>query len=125
MRITVGICDDKDAYRQVIGICIGLAPDLELVGEGRTGREAIELAVDRRPDVLLLDVAMPIMDGLTALPAIREAAPDVSVIMLTGFADPRTRERAMLNGAHDYIEKGATFDEIAMAIRSCMVREAS
>jgi DNA-binding NarL/FixJ family response regulator len=113
----VGICDDVDAYRQVLGIVLGVEPGLELVGEASNGQEAIDLVDREDVDVLLLDISMPEMDGLEALPLVRAASPRTKVVMLTGYGSEVTRRRAMELGASLYLEKGASPSGILDAIR--------
>jgi DNA-binding NarL/FixJ family response regulator len=118
MACRIAICDDVRAYRELLTIAFSVEHDIEVVGEAATGEEAIELVRREQPDVLLLDVAMPKMDGLEALPQVVEAAPATRVIMLTGFARAELRERALAGGAFGYLEKGATPRELADAVRS-------
>lgn len=94
-----------------------LEPDIEVVGQAGDGQEAIDLVASTPVDVLLLDLAMPTMDGLEALPKLRAASPDTRVIMLTGFGTREIRERALAAGADRYLEKGIMPDEILAAIR--------
>ena len=108
----VVVCDDVDAYRSLISMLLGFEDGVSVVGEAANGQEAIDVADREKPDVILLDVGMPVMDGIEALPGIRAAAPDCRVIMLTGFSSDEVRRRAMAAGASDYVEKGASPDEI-------------
>ncbi len=80
----------------------------EVVGEAANGKEAVELARRTQPDVMLLDIAMPVMDGLEALPHITEVAPSTRVVILTGFSSSTIRARALAAGAVGYLEKGAS-----------------
>ncbi|MCZ4497289.1 MAG: hypothetical protein JWM25_1874 [Thermoleophilia bacterium] len=112
----IGICDDKDFYRRALGLCLNGQRGIEVVGEATNGREAIALVTEHRPDVLLLDVSMPIMDGIEALPHVRAASPSTHVVMLSGFADAATKARALAAGAFSFIEKGSTMLEIEAAI---------
>ena len=112
------ICDDKDVYRRTLTLCLDGQHGIEVVGEAATGREAIDLVAELRPDVLLLDVSMPIMDGIEALPHVLEASPDTQVVMLSGYADHATKQRAIAAGAFSYVEKGSTMLEIETAIAS-------
>ena len=81
----VAICDDVADFRQLLTLMLSRAHDLEVIGEASNGIEVIELVRAQAPDVLLLDVAMPVMDGLAALPRVHEVSPKTRVILLTGF----------------------------------------
>jgi two-component system, NarL family, response regulator DesR len=114
----VVLCDDQKAFRDLLALLLGVEPGIEVVGEAANGLEAIDVALDQQPDVLLLDISMPELDGLSALPRIREAAPDTNVVMLTGLGAPALRERALAGGAVAYLEKGLDPGQIIDAIRS-------
>lgn len=117
---TVAICDDRPEIRLLLATLLEREHDITVVGEARNGREAIDLVREQRPDLLLLDIAMPVMDGLEAIPHIIAASPQTSIIMLSAFAAPETREQALRLGAVDYVQKGSGIDVIADAIRgSC------
>ena len=113
----VVICDDQEGFRRTVAIVLGLDDGVAVVGEAADGEEAIRLARELQPDVLLLDIAMPVMDGLEALPAIREASPDTRVVMLTGLASEAIRERALAAGATLFIEKGTDIATLARRVR--------
>jgi DNA-binding NarL/FixJ family response regulator len=115
-RCTVAVCDDQDGFRRLVAIVLGLASGIEVVGEASDGRQAIALAERHQPDVLLLDIAMPEMDGLEALPRVREVSPGTRVVMLTGVTAASVRERALAAGASAFIEKGIDVDELAERI---------
>jgi len=102
----------------MLSVVFELEPDIEMVGEASNGLEAIELVRGGGVDVLLLDVAMPVMDGLEALPQIRRAAPLTKIIMLTGFGTASVRAEALAGGACHYLEKGLTPRELLDAVRS-------
>lgn len=110
------ICDDQAAFRQLVAIVLGLEPGIEVVGEAGDGREAIELTAKLLPNVLLLDIAMPEMDGLEALPLVRAASPATEVVMLTGLTAASIRERALAAGASAFIEKGIDMTELGTRI---------
>jgi len=116
--LRVLLCDDMQQVRLVLRAEMSLESDLEIVGEATNGAEAIELARKSQPDVVVLDLTMPVMDGLEALPGIREAAPDARVIMLSAHGADEMRARAVAAGASRYIEKTATTREIVEAVRS-------
>jgi DNA-binding NarL/FixJ family response regulator len=97
---------------------MSLESDLEIVGEASNGAEAIELARSAQPDVVVLDLTMPVMDGLEALPRIREAAPGARVIMLSAHGTNDMEARAVAAGASRYLEKTATTREIVEAVRA-------
>lgn len=120
----VVICDDQSGFRQLVAIVLNLDPDLEVVGETADGRQAIQLVRELRPDVLLLDIAMPVMDGLEALPQIRESAPETQVVMLTGVVSEGVRQRALDAGACLFLEKGIGVDTLVAEIKA-VCRDAS
>ena len=100
------IVDDNDDVRRLIQIQLEVGGNYDVVGVAANGLEAVEQATELRPDVVLLDLAMPVMDGLEALPLIKAAVPDVQVIVLSGFDEGPMRDVAMKAGAAKYIEKG-------------------
>ena len=88
----------------------------EVVGLAADGEEAVELARSQQPDVVLLDLAMPRMDGLQALPLILEAVPGVRVVVLSGFDKHTMADRALEAGAHRYVEKGLSTKELSHVV---------
>jgi DNA-binding NarL/FixJ family response regulator len=114
--IRIVVCDDQPAFRMIVSTVLRLEADLEVVGEGGDGQQAIELAVRLKPDVLLLDIAMPVMDGLEALPHIRAGSPDTKVVMLTGVANHSVRQSALDGGAALFLEKGVDIEELVRAV---------
>lgn len=115
--IRLAICDDVEAFRRMLSIVFDLEHDIEIVGQAADGREAVELASATDIDVMLMDLAMPVMDGLEALPKVLEASPDTKVIMLTGFGTAEILERTLAAGAARYLTKGVLPDEILAAVR--------
>lgn len=102
----VVIADDSADLRLLLRLAVREDPDFEVVGEAANGEEAVALAADVRPDLLLLDLSMPVMDGLEALPLIRVASPSTSVVVVSGFLNIDLQERVMSLGAIGFVEKG-------------------
>jgi DNA-binding NarL/FixJ family response regulator len=101
-------------------------PEFEIVAEAANGREAIEAVAKYKPDVCLLDLAMPVLDGLQALPGIREASPETKIVILTGFDSDPLRQEALLRGAHAYLEKSVALSDISAAVwEACHPPEAA
>jgi DNA-binding NarL/FixJ family response regulator len=116
------IVDDMAQVRRELGTVLALAGNaagqpVEIVGEAANGQEAIQLASALQPDVVLMDLAMPVLDGFAATRAIKAAQPSVRVVILTVLDYPAAGEKAMQAGADAFIEKGASVAEIFQAIR--------
>ena len=112
------VADDHALLRQGIASLIGLEPDLELVAEAATGREAVAQFQAHRPDITLLDLQMPEMSGLDALSAIRSEFPQARIIVLTTYAGDVQVMRALQAGARGYLLKGRVHKELLEAIRA-------
>jgi signal transduction histidine kinase len=115
-RIRVVLADDTEEVRYLVRILLERAGGFEVVGEASDGVEVVEVAARLQPDLVLLDLAMPAMDGLQALPRIREQAPDTKVVVLSGFQAEQISDEARRHGAHAYVEKGATGQELVAAL---------
>lgn len=111
------IVDDSEDMRSLVRIYLQRKGGFEVVGEAGTGREAIARAEELQPDLVLLDLAMPEMDGLEALPHVLAAAPGTQVIVLSGF-DQRVGDQALAAGASQFVQKGGGLKEILRAIES-------
>ena len=116
-KIRVVIVDDIAETRENIRKLLQFEPDVEVVGVARTGREAIDISKDVKPDVLLMDINMPDMDGIAATEIIRKTVPFTQIIILSIQNDPNYMRRAMLAGARDFLTKPPTIDELNSAIR--------
>jgi DNA-binding NarL/FixJ family response regulator len=116
--IRVVIADDQTAVREGLAMLVGLIDDIEVVGTAGNGIEAVQLACDLRPDVVLMDLRMPEMDGAAATRQIREALPDAHVLVLTTYADDDSLFPALEAGARGYLTKDASAEEIERAIRA-------
>jgi NarL family two-component system response regulator LiaR len=112
------IVDDHPLVRDGLKTLLLTAPDMMLAAEAESGHEALELCGVTAVDIVLMDLKMPGMGGLTATRAICEQYPELKVIILTSFADKKLVEETMRAGAISYILKDATSEELAMAIRS-------
>lgn len=116
-KIRVIIVDDIAETRENIRKLLQFESDVEVVGTARTGREAIDLSREVKPDVVLMDINMPDMDGITATDAIRRALPYVQIVILSVQSDSNYMRRAMQAGASDFLTKPPTIDELNSAIR--------
>jgi DNA-binding NarL/FixJ family response regulator len=111
------LADDHDVVRQGFRLVLGSQPDIEVVGEAPNGREAIEQARRLRPDLVLMDVTMPVMDGLEATRRIKAEMPGVCVLMFTSHEEPEYLLGAIEAGAAGYVLKGAPVSRLIGAIR--------
>jgi pilus assembly protein CpaE len=116
-KIRVLIVDDVAETRENVRKLLQFESDLEVVSAARTGREAIQLAQETNPDVVLMDINMPDMDGIAATEAIRAKMPFVQVVILSVQGDQNYMRRAMLVGARDFLTKPPMPDELIAAIR--------
>jgi DNA-binding NarL/FixJ family response regulator len=118
MPIRILIADDHSVVRQGLRMFLGLDAELEVIGEATNGEEAVKLAHELRPDVVLMDMLMPLMDGVTATGKIRAELPDTEVIALTSVLDDGTVVGAVKAGAIGYLLKDTQADELCRAIKA-------
>jgi NarL family two-component system response regulator LiaR len=116
--IRVMIVDDHPMVRDGLRVGLTVLPNLEVVGEAENGADAIKLCAQTQPDVVLMDMMMPQVDGATATQTIRRRFPAVQVIALTSFEEPAFVQRAIQAGAIGYILKNVTVDKLAEAIKA-------
>ncbi|MCA2227612.1 response regulator [Nonomuraea aurantiaca] len=116
--IKVLLADDEVLVRAGVRAILAAAPDIEVVAEAGNGREALELARTHRPDVALLDIRMPLLDGLSTAAELRRAAPDVAVVMLTTFSEDEYITRALDGGASGFLLKSGDPYELMAAVRA-------
>ncbi|HEY6762107.1 MAG TPA: response regulator transcription factor [Baekduia sp.] len=114
--IRVLLCDDAEGFRALMRVSLGEDPSIEIVGEAADGEEGVEATAELQPDVVLLDMSMPRMGGLQAIPKMRRRAPRTSIIGLSSLSAARMAAPSKEIGAHSYLEKGAQLDEIRAAI---------
>ena len=119
--IRVLLVDDHRVVRSGLSAFLMAFEDLELVGEADSGETAVLMCNKFKPDVVLMDLVMPGMDGAEATQAIREQCPDIQVIALTSFKEEELVQRALKAGAIGYLLKNVTADELAEAIRAAKV----
>ena len=110
--LRVIIVDDSEETRKSIQMMMSLVPDSEVVAQGENGREAIALARQHHPDIALIDVNMPVMDGLTAIQTLRQEHPTLICIVISAEKDPPTLQRAVAVGAHGYLLKPVTAEQL-------------
>ncbi|MCF6335684.1 MAG: response regulator transcription factor [Spirochaetales bacterium] len=114
--IKVLIVDDQELIRDSLTYMLGMYSKIEVVGTAQNGNEAIDAAVLLKPDIILMDVRMPLMDGIQALEIIRETDPSVKIIVLTTFDDDEYIFESIKQGASGYLLKNCSTDELAGAI---------
>jgi DNA-binding NarL/FixJ family response regulator len=123
--IRVMTADDQRVVREGLAMVLGLLPGVEVVGAAADGDEAVALACDLEPDVVLMDLRMPRCDGVEATRRLREQAPQVKVIVLTTFADDQSVLEALRAGARGYLTKDAGAKEIHRAIEQVLDDQAA
>ncbi len=116
--IRVVVADDQAAIREALATMLDLLPDIAVVGTAQNGEIAVQQVAQHRPDVLLTDLRMPVMDGAEATRLVVEQSPDTAVVLLTTFDDEQSILSALQAGARGYLTKEAGRDEIAAAIRA-------
>ena len=118
MAVRVLITDDHGVVRQGLRMFLSLDPELEVVGEAANGEEALQLARDLAPDVVLMDLVMPVMDGIAATGKIRAELPEVEVIALTSVLEDASVSGAVRAGAIGYLLKNTEADDLGRAIKA-------
>jgi DNA-binding NarL/FixJ family response regulator len=113
---TVLICDDDSSMRSLLRVVVELGPGMQVAGEAADGEIAIREAARLQPDVILLDLAMPVLSGLDALPRLRQCAVNAKIIVLAGFSTATVADQVHALGAASYLEKGTDPDAIVAAI---------
>jgi two-component system, NarL family, response regulator LiaR len=116
--IRIVIVDDHAMLRKGLAVFLNSYADLKLVGEAANGKEAVAVCADKRPDIVLMDLLMPITDGITATRFIRDTFPEVQVIALTSFGEERLIKDVLEAGAISYLFKKISADDLANAIRA-------
>jgi DNA-binding NarL/FixJ family response regulator len=115
--IRLFVCDDVAELRTLVRLGLADCDDVDVVGEAANGAEAVERVRDMDADVVLLDLAMPVMSGLEALPLLRQAAPDAKVVVYTGYVNDAVEEQALALGASRCMSKTAGMLDVCAAVR--------
>jgi pilus assembly protein CpaE len=115
--IRVLLVDDIPEAREGLAKLLAFETDIDVIGSASTGREGLEMAVEHKPDLILMDINMPDMDGISATEAITKAVPTAAVVMMSVHKDSAYLRRAMLAGARDFLEKPISGDELYVTIR--------
>src|SRR5215213_2307753 len=118
MSIRILIVDDHAVVRQGLRMFLGLDSDLEIIGEAVNGKQAVEMAKQLAPDVVLMDLLMPVMDGIQAIQVLRKEAPGTEVIALTSVLEDSSVVEAIRAGAIGYLLKDTESDELIQAIKA-------
>jgi DNA-binding NarL/FixJ family response regulator len=116
--IKVLLVDDQNLIRQGLRALLELETDLEIIGEAENGEVAVNLIAELQPNVILMDIRMPIMDGVAATKEIQKRFPDVKILVLTTFDNDEYVTAALQNGAMGYLLKDTPSEELAVAIRA-------
>jgi two-component system, NarL family, response regulator LiaR len=119
-QIGILLVDDHAVVRSGLGAVLMANDDLKLVGEAGNGQEAVNLCKKVKPDVVLMDLMMPVMDGVTAIRTIHDAQPDIKMIALTSFGERELVEGALKAGASGYLLKTVSAAELVAAIKGAM-----
>lgn len=117
-KIRIMLVDDHAVVRSGLSAFLSVNPDLELVGEAENGEQAIVRANALKPDVILMDLMMPVLDGVAAIQGIKKQNPNIQIIALTSFQEDELVQSALKAGAVGYLMKNVTARELAAAIKS-------
>jgi NarL family two-component system response regulator LiaR len=117
-KIRIMLVDDHAVVRSGLGAFLSVNPDLELVGEAENGEQAVVRANLLKPDVILMDLMMPVMDGVAATQAIKKQNPQIQIVALTSFQEDELVQNALKAGAVGYLMKNVTARELASAIKA-------
>jgi len=115
------IADDVANMRQLVRFCLD-EDRFEIVGEAADGAEAVRLAKEAKPDAIILDLSMPVMDGLQVIEEIRKTLPHTKILVLSGFSSSTLSDEALELGADAYLEKGVAFEELEQILVSLCPR---
>lgn len=115
--LRIVVADDQASVREGLVVLLGLLPEIEVVGSAANGQEAIDLVAEHHPDAILLDLHMPVLDGIQATRVLTAEHPDVAIVVLTTYADDASVLAALGAGARSYLTKDADRADIVQALR--------
>ena len=119
--VRVFLVDDVSAFRRLMRFTLEEDPRIEVVGEASDGQEGVTGVERLKPDVVLLDLAMPVLDGFEAMPLMLERSPGTMIVALSGFTAERMASLCLASGAHSYLEKGEDGAVIREAVLSAAI----
>ena len=122
--ISVVVCDDVPELRRLARLVLEEDGEMVVVAEASDGREAIEVIESHQPDIAVLDLSMPHMDGLEAIPLIHQVSPPTQIVVFSGFEEGRVAEVALSLKASRYVRKGAPLEDLRTAVRELARRAA-
>jgi DNA-binding NarL/FixJ family response regulator len=123
-RDRVLVVDDAVNLRELLTLLLETEDDFEVIGTASDGAQAVAVAEALQPDIVLLDLAMPIMDGMQALPELRRCLPSALIVIFSGFEQAALLDEAMAAGANAYLEKGASVTQMVNLLRELRGRPA-
>lgn len=123
-RISVVVADDVPELRQLARAVLEEHGEMEVVAEASNGRQAVELIEEHQPDVAVLDLSMPELDGLEAIPLVHQVSPATKIVVFSGFEEGRVAEVALSLKASRYIRKGAPLEDLRDAVKQLGERAA-
>ena len=118
MVIRILLAEDQQMFRQVLGQALASEDDIKLIGEAGNGRDAIEMVTELSPDVLVIDIGLPRMNGIDAANRVRTDAPETKVVILSRYTDEQHVAQALRAGARGFVLKSAAMEELLSAIRA-------
>jgi DNA-binding NarL/FixJ family response regulator len=116
-RDRVLVVDDAANLRELLTLLLETEDDFEVIGNASDGEQALQIAESCKPDIVLLDLAMPIMDGMQALPNLRRLLPDAVIVTFSGFEEASLVDEAIAAGASAYLEKGSSVTQLVDLLR--------
>src|SRR5580658_9342720 len=117
-KIRVLVADDQNLFREMMIVSLGAEPDIDVVGAAVSGAETLAMVRSLKPDVVLMDIILPDVDGITVTGQIKKESPDVKVVLLTGYHQERYIFEALQMGASGYLSKDSTAQSVKEAVRT-------